>query len=304
MPKSLEAYYQEAGRAGRDGSRADCILLYSPGDVRTAEFLINNAATDTSDLTPAQQAQHLAQERKRLHAMVSYCNTTTCLRSAILDYFGQRHGDRCDNCSACLARFRMRDITREAQMILSCARRAENRLGRPCEAGLLADVLHGSDKAEVTDPGLDQLTTYGLMRDVSMAQLMDYLSQLTQQAFLMERDGGLTLTSKADPVLFDGAAVRISIAALPGQSPAKRSDASLSEEDAALYAQLQTLRRTLAERESVPAYVIFSNATLTELAKRRPTTRSELLDISGIGASKARRYGDAILEAIAQLTSD
>ena len=300
MPKSLEAYYQEAGRAGRDGERADCILLFSPGDINTARFLIENGS-DNPDLTEAERARVLAQDRHRLEAMVNYCQTGACLRGTILDYFGQQNPGRCDNCSNCLAKFRTRDVTREAQMILSCLRRVEHRLGRRCSGELAADILHGSQSQEVTEAGLDRLTTYGLMRGVSMARIMALTDHLASEGLTAPApEGGLALTEAAEEVLFRGRRVLMPVEdPTEAKKPRFGRKNTLQGEDARLFAALKEVRAKLARRESVPAYVIFSNATLSEMARTRPQSRFDLLEVNGVGEQKARRYGQAFLEAIA-----
>lgn len=300
MPKSLEAYYQEAGRAGRDGERADCILLFSPEDIETARYLIENGS-ENPDLSEAERAQVLRQERRRLEAMVDYCKTGGCLRGAILDYFGQQNPGRCDNCSSCLAKFRLRDVTREAQMILSCLRRAENALGQPCPPGLAADILHGSQRSGVTDRGLDQLTTYGLMRNLSMARIMELTDLLSSEGLTRPtEEGGLELAPAAEEVLFQGRRVLMPVEE-PGHSKKPRSPAkhSLRGEDARLFAALKEVRAKLARRESIPAYVVFSNATLSEMARNHPHSTEALMEVNGVGRQKAQRYGQAFLEAIA-----
>ena len=165
MPKSLEAYYQEAGRAGRDGEAAECILLYGPGDVATAQFFLQQAG-ENEDLSPEERAEVQARDARRLEAMVNYCKTTHCLRGHLLDYFGQAHDPTCGNCGNCRSQFVQVDITRQAQMILSCVKRVQGKLGYYVGADLLSKVLRGSRSQRVLTLGLDGLTTYGLLRCV------------------------------------------------------------------------------------------------------------------------------------------
>ena len=169
MPKSLEAYYQEAGRAGRDGEAAECILLYGPGDVATAQFFLQQAG-ENEDLSPEERAEVQARDARRLEAMVNYCKTTHCLRGHLLDYFGQAHDPTCGNCGNCRSQFVQVDITRQAQMILSCVKRVQGKLGYYVGADLLSKVLRGSRSQRVLTLGLDGLTTYGLLRDTSGAR--------------------------------------------------------------------------------------------------------------------------------------
>ncbi len=177
MPKSLEAYYQEAGRAGRDGAPADCILLFAPRDVNTALFFIQNGG-ENELLTEEEREAVQRKDRVRLNAMVDYCKTTQCYRGHILDYFGQDHGASCGNCGNCLGDFTQKDVTLPAQMVLSCVKRVRDRLGYPVGANLLMDVLRGSRNQRVLSLGLNELSTFGLLarkKRPEVRALLDYL---------------------------------------------------------------------------------------------------------------------------------
>ncbi len=299
MPKSLEAYYQEAGRAGRDGSAADCILLYGPGDVTTAKFLILNSSENEA-LTDEQRQAVQAEDLVRLDGMVGYCKTKECLRGCILDYFGQAHDERCGNCGNCQAEYTMQDFTREAQMILSCIVRVRNRLGYCVGASLVCQTLRGSRAARVRELGLDTLPTYGLMRSLPVPRIRELLELLEAEGYVQTDPvyGGIDTTPLAGQVLFHGQTVEVPVKQSPlHEKPVRLASAEPVE---ALLDELKALRLQLAHAEDVPAYIIFTNATLADMAAKRPHTMQELLAVSGVGKAKAARYGEAFLTAVRQ----
>ena len=304
MPKSLEAYYQEAGRAGRDGEAAECILLYGPGDVATAQFFLQQAG-ENEDLSPEERAEVQARDARRLEAMVNYCKTTHCLRGHLLDYFGQAHDPTCGNCGNCRSQFVQVDITRQAQMILSCVKRVQGKLGYYVGADLLSKVLRGSRSQRVLTLGLDGLTTYGLLRDTSEALTRRYLEALEEAGYLVTEPAHKTLrpTPQAGEVLFRGSKVFLTQRAAPAVFRPREEGLERSgqqPEDQELMAALKATRLQLARQEEVPLYVIFSNATLADMARRRPQTMEEFLSVSGVGEVKARKYGAAFLAVLAR----
>ena len=298
MPKDLESYYQEAGRAGRDGSPALCVLLYAPGDVRTAKFLITSSQ-ETQEGDP----DRLRRDLSRLNRMVEYCKTTGCLRADILDYFGEIHGGRCGNCGNCTGEFAERDITVESQKILSAVARVEKRYAYGLGAAAIIKFLRGSRDKRVLQLGLDRLPTYGALKGLPSQRVQQYIDFLSAEGYLYS-DGEeypvLRLTSQAGDVLFRGKRVLLQErAAREEVRPAEVKAASSAREvDAGLLAALKALRFRLARDAGVPAYIIFSNATLTDMAALRPLDMEEFLQVSGVGRVKAERYGQAFLEAI------
>ncbi len=302
MPKSLEAYYQEAGRAGRDGEAADCILLYSAGDVETAKFLLQNGGNPNLD--PETQEQVRQHDRVRLQAMTSYCKTTHCLRGAILDYFGQDHPVQCGNCGNCKGEYRQQDITVPAQMILSCVLRVKGKLGYYVGKTLILQTLRGSKDQRVASLGLDTLSTYGLMDKVSTAQARAYVDFLELEGYLRTNPLHSTLepTQAASAVLFGGKTVSMPVRAdaePPRVRRSKREAAPLADAPQDLLSALKSVRNQIALEENVPAYIVFSNATLADMAQKQPRTRSEFLEVSGVGEVKAERYAEPFLAAIA-----
>ena len=301
MPKSLEAYYQEAGRAGRDGEAADCILLFSAGDVETARFLLQNGGNE--ELPPQEQAEVRQRDQERLRAMVGYCKTTACLRGAILDYFGQSHPGRCGSCGNCRASYQTRDITVPAQMILSCVLRVRERLGYHVGKTLIVQILRGSREQRLCALGLDSLSTFGLMRQLSAGQVREYLDFLELEGYLRTnpQHNTLEVTGAASAVLFRGEKVLMPVRAEPAprHSKGRRARAAIPAEEAGdLFAALRNLRTRIARDENIPPYVVFSNAVLADMAAKAPRSPAEFREVSGVGEVKAARYGERFLAEI------
>ena len=298
IPKSLEAYYQEAGRAGRDGRSAECILLYAAGDVATAKHMIENG-TDNEMLTAEQQAAVRTQNRQRLDKMVDYCRSTACYRGSILDYFGQSHAAVCGNCGNCQSEIVDVDITRQAQMILSCIQRIKIHLGYYVGAALVIQVLSGSNSKRVQELQLNQVSTFGLMKDTSHAEIRTYMEWLDTYGYIRTNiHGAIEPLSSAGDVLFHGQTVSIPIRKADATTAPQSNALAGVSADPELLAALKAERTKIAQQEQVPAYIVFSNATLEDMAEKQPRTMEELLDVSGIGQVKASRYGQAFLHVI------
>ena len=305
MPKSIEAYYQEAGRAGRDGAEADCILLYNSSDINTARFLINKGS-ENEEMDPAQLEIIRQQDTKRLEAMIGYCKAKTCLRGYILEYFGQKHPEICGNCGSCKNSYGEVDITTEAQMILSCVKRIYDKLGYYIGINMLGNVLRGSKNKRLLELRLQELTTYGLMKDRSRSEIHAMIDHLEAEGYLQSEQEFQTiqLTAKASAVLYHGKKVTMKVEIEPEEIMAPVKTVKLEPSDAELFDALKELRGKLAKESSIPAYMIFSNATLTDMAKKKPKTMWEFRKVSGVGEIKAAWYGTVFIKQIQEFLEE
>ena len=295
MPKNIASYYQVAGRAGRDGSGAECVLLYAPNDVRTAKFLIENSE-DNEALSEEERAFNRERDLARLVKMAGYCKTTECLRRYILRYFGEKAPLHCGNCGNCCGEMERFDITTEAQKILSGVTRVERKYRKGLGAAIIAGMLAGSQEQRIYDLGLDKLPTYGALKNLDRPTVRRYIDHLIEQGYLTMTEGDypvLCTTERAKDVLFHGETVEYL-----GKKQEKPVKKAAQPTDDGLYAALSTLRMEIAQRESVPAFVVFSNATLLDMAAKPPQTMAEFLAVIGVGSKKAERYGEAFIDCV------
>lgn len=308
MPQSMENYYQEAGRAGRDGENSQCILLFSLQDVMIDRMLLDNK--DFSDVD--EEDEYLIRQRdiRRLQTMEGYCKTTGCLRNYILEYFGEKTSGPCDNCGNCHREYHEVDMTAEAKWVVNCVAETRGRYGLTIVLG----TLMGAKRARLRELRTDQYKSYGALSGHSEAELRTLISQMTEMGYLYQTQEKYSVLKLGNITPLKDANTRVIMRTYEEKEPdkkkkiqkavRKRSTDALTSAGYDLFEVLRKLRLEIAKEESMPPYIIFSDKTLIDMCVKKPSDEEEMLNVSGVGANKLKKYGQRFLEEIQKFCTE